>query len=249
MKIDHLLGNPVSVKVVERIEENPTTVTLCFEVSSLDPQALPGSFLMVWVPDVDEIPMSICQYDPPSLGITVKYVGEATKALSQRNIGDWIGIRGPFGRPFNLKAEHALVVGGGVGVPPLRFLTDMLLVGDIKTTLVIAAKTKDELILYDFLNRKDSNLTIEIATDDGSMGFKGVATECAKNLLETNDFDMIYACGPELMMAGLHKIAKEQRISFQASLERYMKCGCGICGTCALDPTGDLVCIDGPVFS
>ena len=249
MRIENLIGNPVSVKVMKRIEENSTTVTLYFDVPTLDSKVLPGSFLMVWVPDVDEVPMSICQYDPPSIGITVKCVGEATEALSQRRVGDWIGIRGPFGRPFSLNAGHALVVGGGVGIPPLRFLTDMLLAGDIKTTLVTAAKTKDELILYDFLNRKDSNLTVEIATDDGSMGFKGFATELAQNLLETDDFDMIYTCGPELMMADLHKIAKKQRISFQASLERYMKCGCGICGTCALDPTGDLVCIDGPVFS
>jgi len=243
------MGNPVSVKVMKRIEDNPTTVTLYFDVPTLDPQALPGSFLMVWIPDVDEVPMSICQYDPPSIGITVKNVGEATETLSQRKIGDWIGIRGPFGQPFSLKAGHALVVGGGVGVPPLRFLTDTLLARGIKTTLVIAAKTKDELILYDFLNRKDANLTVEIATDDGSMGFKGFATELAQNILEADDFDMIYTCGPELMMAGLQKIAKEQRIPFQASLERYMKCGCGICGTCSLDPTGDLVCIDGPVFS
>ena len=249
MRIENLMGNPVSVKILKRVEENPTTVTLYFDVPALDSQALPGSFLMVWVPDVDEIPMSICHYNPPSIGITVKCVGEATETLSQRNVGDWIGIRGPFGRPFDLNAGHALVVGGGVGVPPLRFLTGTLLASGIKTTLVIAAKTTDELILYDFLNRKDSNLTVEIATDDGSKGFKGFATELAQTLLEADDFDMIYTCGPELMMADLHKIAKERRISFQASLERYMKCGCGMCGTCALDPTGDLVCIDGPVFS
>ena len=249
MRLENLMGNPVSVKVTKRVEENPTTVTLYFDVPVLDPPALPGSFLMVWIPDVDEIPMSICHCDPPSIGISVKCVGAATKSLSQRKVGDWIGIRGPFGQPFSPNAQHALVVGGGVGVPPLRFLTYTLLARDIKTTLVIAAKTKDELILYDFLNRKDSNLTVEVATDDGSMGFKGFATELAQNLLETGNFDMIYTCGPELMMADLYKIAKELRISLQASLERYMKCGCGICGTCALDPTGDLVCIDGPVFS
>jgi dihydroorotate dehydrogenase electron transfer subunit len=204
---------------------------------------------MIWIPGIDEIPMSICKWSPPSVGITVKVVGEATEALSKKVEGDWIGIRGPFGTSFDLTSNNALLVGGGVGVPPMRFLAERLLSQGIETTLIIAAKTKDELILYDFLDRKESELTIEVATDDGSMGFKGFATELAKQLLENNEFDTIYTCGPELMMVGLYKIAKDQRISFQASLERYMKCGCGICGTCAMDPTGDLVCIEGPVFS
>jgi dihydroorotate dehydrogenase electron transfer subunit len=59
----------------------------------------------------------------------------------------------------------------------------------------------------------------------------------------------MYTCGPELMMVGLYDLAKKRKIGFQASLERFMKCGCSICGTCAMDPTGQLVCADGPVFT
>ncbi len=249
MKIEHLMGNPTSVKISKRVEENPSTVSLYFEISDSYSPILPGEFLMVWIPGVDEIPMSICLWTPPIVGITVKSVGEATEALAQRDVGDWIGIRGPFGRSFNADSYNALVVGGGVGMPPLRFLVDSLLSKEVKTTLVIAAKTKDELILYDFMKRKDSNLKVEIATDDGSMGFKGFATQLTERLLENHEFDTIYTCGPELMMVGLYEIAKEHRVKFQASLERFMKCGCGICGTCAMDPVGDLVCKDGPIFS
>jgi dihydroorotate dehydrogenase electron transfer subunit len=81
------------------------------------------------------------------------------------------------------------------------------------------------------------------------MGYKGLATEIAEDLIKNTRSDTIYTCGPELMMVGLLKIAEKENLRFQASLERYMKCGCGICGTCALDPTGDLVCKEGPVFT
>ncbi|MGY5853334.1 MAG: dihydroorotate dehydrogenase electron transfer subunit [Candidatus Thorarchaeota archaeon] len=249
MRTEHLMGNATSVKISKRVEENSSTVSLYFELPDSYSAISPGEFLMIWVPSVDEIPMSICSWSPPTIGVTVKSVGDATEALSEKKEGDWIGVRGPFGRPFYLDSYNALVVGGGVGVPPLRFLVDTLLSIEVNTTLVVAAKTKDELILYDFLKRKNPNLTVEIATDDGSMGFKGFATELAENLLKNQEFDTIYTCGPELMMAGLHRLSTEYRVKFQASLERYMKCGCAICGTCAMDPTGDLVCKDGPVFT
>ena len=81
------------------------------------------------------------------------------------------------------------------------------------------------------------------------MGHKGLAPEATKEFLARETPDTIYTCGPELMMFGLYELAKAHKIAFQASLERFMKCGCGICGTCALDPTGDLVCLEGPVFN
>jgi dihydroorotate dehydrogenase electron transfer subunit len=81
------------------------------------------------------------------------------------------------------------------------------------------------------------------------LGFKGFATKAVEKLVNASDFDTMYTCGPEIMMAGLHNIARKSKIQFQASLERFMKCGCGICGTCAMDPTGQLVCADGPVFT
>lgn len=251
MRTEHLMGNATSVKVKERVEENPSTVSLYFDLPDSYSAIQPGEFLMIWVPGVDEIPMSISFWQPPTAGVTVKRIGEATEALVGKIVGDWIGVRGPFGRPFHVEigSESALVVGGGVGVPPLRFLLNELLSREIRTTVVVAAKTKDELILYDFLKQDRDLLRVEIATDDGSRGFKGFATELAEDLLLDNQYDTIYTCGPELMMAGLHKIAKRSGIKIQASLERFMKCGCGICGTCALDPTGELVCKDGPVFN
>lgn len=210
---------------------------------------LPGQFFMIWIPGIDEIPMSISAQDESSLSITVLPLGEATQKLCSLTAGDWIGIRGPFGSSFDMTSKKVLVIGGGVGMAPLRPLVYTLLKQNTEVTLLIAAKTKDELVFFnEYSGISSSKFSLELSTDDGSLGYKGLATEAAKVLLQENEYDMLYTCGPELMMAGLYRLSQEFKTPVQASLERFMKCGCGICGTCAMDPTGHLVCVDGPVF-
>lgn len=249
MKMDELMGNPSSVRISRVISETHRSKSLKFSLKN-PIEFQPGQFIMVWVPGVDEIPMSVSFWNPPEMGITVQSIGEATQVLVSMSKGDWIGIRGPFGNPFSTNSRRALVVGGGVGIAPLRPLVYNLLARGSEVTLVNAAKTKRELIfLEEFENLNHPNLNVEIATDDGTMGFQGFATDAVVKILDGNEFDRMYTCGPEMMIAGLHAIAKQGKIRFQASLERFMKCGCGICGTCAMDPTGQLVCREGPVFT
>jgi dihydroorotate dehydrogenase electron transfer subunit len=97
MKTRNLLGDPVSVKILNTVQENSRDRTLYFKTHQPNLEATPGQFLMVWVPRSDEIPMGICHFDHESIGFTVRQVGEATRALSTLDEGDWIGIRGPFG--------------------------------------------------------------------------------------------------------------------------------------------------------
>lgn len=249
MKMDELMGNPVSVKITEAVTETSQSKTLYFPMRNKI-EFYPGQFVMVWVPGVDEVPMSVSSWSPPEMGITVRSIGEATESLVSMKKGDWIGIRGPFGNPFSMNCTSALIVGGGVGIAPLRPLVYTLLDRGTEVTLVNAARTKNELIFFsEFESNENSNLTVEIATDDGSLGFKGFATEFVETILAEHDFDQLYTCGPEVMMAGLYSMTMKKKMGFQASLERFMKCGCGICGTCAVDPTGQLVCKDGPVFT
>jgi dihydroorotate dehydrogenase electron transfer subunit len=174
MKMDELMGNPVSVQISRVITETPRSKTLQFSLEG--PIAFqPGQFVMVWVPNVDEVPMSISSWDSPEMGITVQSIGDATQALVSMSKGDWIGIRGPFGNPFSTNSKKSLVVGGGVGIAPLKPLVYNLLDGGSEVTLVLAAKTENELIyLEEFENLKHSNLKVEIATDDGSLGLKGL---------------------------------------------------------------------------
>jgi dihydroorotate dehydrogenase electron transfer subunit len=247
--MEQLLGKPISVKVSTRIEETKRITTLLFDLPNTPLEIYPGQFFMVWVPGVDEIPMSISLWDSPTAGISIQNVGEATNALTKLNKGEWLGIRGPFGSHFSVDSEKPLVVGGGIGMAPLRPLVYNLLKQDAEITLLVAARTKDQLLFYDFTESADSNLHVEIATDDGSMGYKGLATKIAEDIVRNTRFDTIYTCGPELMMVGLFNLAQKMNLRFQASLERHMKCGCGICGTCAMDPTGVLVCREGPVFT
>ena len=250
MKMDHRMGNPQSVRVSNVVKETKTARTIMFEMSEFEISFAPGQFLMIWVPGVDEIPMSVSLWEPPTVGVTVLPIGEATESLCAMKKNDWLGVRGPFGSSFTLESKKALVVGGGVGMAPLRPLVYSLLGKIVPVTLLIAAKTKQDLIFFDeFSKVTDDKLMVKIATDDGSEGYRGLATDAADEVLQEEAFDTVYTCGPELMMHGLYESVKERRMGFQASLERFMKCGCGVCGTCALDPTGSLVCVDGPVYS
>jgi dihydroorotate dehydrogenase electron transfer subunit len=86
-----------------------------------------------------------------------------------------------------------------------------------------------------------------ITTDDGSLGIRGFTTDALKGLLKEESFDCVYTCGPEMMMKKVFGLCKEFGVECQASLERYMKCGIGVCGQCCID--GLRVCKDGPVFS
>ena len=249
MDIEERMGRPTSVQITDTATESLTATTLLFHRPATIQEYQPGQFLMVWIPKVDEIPMSISFWSQSKIGITVQPVGEATEALVSLNADDWIGIRGPFGSGFVLDSKSALIVGGGIGLAPLRPLTHSLLENDLTVTLLIAARTKDQLLYVDeFQSIKNDRFTLLISTDDGSEGSKGLATEVVKEHVMNEDYDTLYTCGPELMMHDLYTIAKNKGMKVQASLERYMKCGCGICGTCAMDPTGAMVCQDGPVF-
>jgi dihydroorotate dehydrogenase electron transfer subunit len=239
-----------SVEVSRIVKENSIVRTLFFDLPRPELGVQAGQFLMVWIPGIDEIPMSISSWDAPTASITVLPIGEATQALTDLSKGQLVGVRGPFGASFRLTSKNALVVGGGIGIAPLRPLVHDLLGQGCDVTLIAAAKTATELVfIEEFEKNTSSRFELRIATDDGSLGFKGFATEDTEEFLAENQVDTIYTCGPEPMMAKLFDIAKEKNVGFQASLERFMKCGCGICGTCAMDPNGELVCVDGPIFT
>jgi len=237
------------VKIQEVKKESPTVKTFTFQ-DKLCARAEPGQFVMVWIPGVDEIPMSLSTISPKGLtSITAAEVGEATKALHQRSQGEALGIRGPYGNGFTLTSGNVMIVGGGTGLVPLMPLTEKIVRPATKITFLLGAKTKDELLFLDRIEHMLSTVNAEIiaTTEDGSYGLKGVVTDQAKQKLAKERFDMIYACGPEQMMHKMFLLAERYDTPLQASLERIMRCAVGLCGSCVI---GRLrVCRDGPVLT
>lgn len=241
---------PQIVNIKEIIVETPTIKTFKFDWD-MDKYGIPnpGEFVMVWNFN-NEKPMSISYIDEDKqeLGITVKNIGEFTSQLHDLDVGSQIGIRGSYGNgfSFDLKDKRILAIGGGVGMAPINSVSSKLIENN-NVDIISAAVTKDELLFVDSLT--ELGATVYPCTDDGSEGFKGFATDCAKDLIKDNTYDMAFVCGPEIMMKGIYDILEEAGIKSQFSLERYMKCALGICGQCCVDNTGWRICVEGPVFS
>ena len=241
-------------RIIDIVNETPTVKTIEFMDRDIA-RSKPGQFLMTWIPCVDEIPMSISSKSNSGIcAITVKKVGEATSRLHEMQRGDRIGIRGPYGNGFKIQDGPSILVGGGTGLAPLTVLAEELVQKQQKTTFVAGAKTGEELLFQERLKElssKNNNFDLQFATDDGTTGEKCLASDLAAKILreKKNAIKNVYACGPEMMMVKIFHEAEKLGIEMQASLERYMKCGIGLCGQCVLDPIGALVCHDGPVFS
>jgi len=244
----HIKNNVLRiVRIVKAKVEARDVKTLYFR-DDLCSQAEPGQFIMAWIPNVDEIPLSISSASNGLASVTVKDVGEATHAMNQMERGDILGIRGPFGSHFKIMGRSALIVAGGIGAAPLLILADRLLSRNVRVTFIEGAKTHSEIIFRDQLGflRDKYGLEVIFATDDGTYGLRGTAVDVAEEVLSKKRFDSLYACGRESMLRKLYCLAEKYSIPMQASLERIMRCAIGICGSCVMGRYR--VCRDGPVF-
>ena len=230
----------IVVEVLKTVEETPDIVTLYF--TSIG-SAYPGQYIMVWLPGVDEIPMSLSTIGN-TYSISIRVVGDATRALAALKIGDRIGVRGPYGNSYRITGRKPLLIGGGVGIASLAPLAEEMVKKGIKPTFLMGVRSSSHLLFKDRLTRLGCDLLV--STDDGSDGYPGYASVYAADLLEKKEFDQLYVCGPELMMAKVFSEAEKHCIPIQASLERFFKCGIGLCGSCAIGPYR--VCKDGPIF-
>ena len=240
--------NHTTIVTIEKvIDETPTVRTLVFSDDVMS-NVLPGQFAMVWIPGINELPMSVMiSKEPGKAAFTVRKHGPASTGLFNVKEGQQIGIRGPYGNSFDLKEGKLLLVGGGTGlVPMMRLLTFVKPTDDV--TVLIGAKSKDEVFFENLANSilENNPHKVIVSTDDGSYGEKGFVTDLVEKLVDEFHFDGVYVCGPEIMMYKTVQSAHSRNIFVQASLERMMKCGVGICGSCCIGE--DLVCRDGTVF-
>jgi len=231
---------PVSNIVKKVVEENKEVRTIFLENNI--PGVMPGQFVMVWLPDVDEKPLAL-SYLNGEAAITVQRKGKFTDELFKLKKGDYIGMRGPYGNGFDVDVcKKPCIIAGGLGMVPLAPLAEKL--ARKKPVIIMGAASNGKFI---FKKRMERVGKVECTTDDGSCGRKCFASDVLEEVITREKVDVVYGCGPEMMLKKVYEICRKNKVECQLSLERYMHCGFGVCGSCAID--GFRVCIDGPVFS
>ncbi len=242
-----------SVEMAKVISNKNITANICdmvLECPEIAAQAKAGQFVEVYTGSKEYLlarPISICEITENGLRLVFQVVGKGTEIFSNLKAGDEVKLLGPCGNGYNLKKDKsALLVGGGIGVPPLLETVKQLGGGRV----VLASRSSELSILED--DFKKAGAEVYIATDDGSAGFKGNAVQLLREKGLTAD--VVYSCGPKIMLKFLTEYAIEKNMECQVSMEERMACGIGACVGCVVKiKSGDdwehkKVCKDGPVF-
>jgi dihydroorotate dehydrogenase electron transfer subunit len=207
--------------------------------------ALPGQFVMLWHAEFGARPFSVYQDEDDRFALTIARIGDFTSQLFGASVGENLGYFGPYGKPFDIRGSHLALVGGGYGSAPLTFVAKAAAAKGVASELIIGAAVQTSLLYRERTETK--GVTKHFCTDDGSFGFKGFTTDKLDQLLKSDpSIDMVYTVGPELMMKKVVEICDDHDVDCQISLERYIKCGFGLCGSCCVDPTGFRMCMEGP---
>lgn len=241
-------NKPTVVPITEIVKETPKIRTIKTKVPKIASNTSPGQFMMVWVIGVDEIPMAVSSArEDGTVSFAVEKVGEATEKLHELEEGNLVGLRGPYGNSFDLSGDELLIIGGGCGMAPLAFTAERAVEKGKNVTVLISAESGDDLLFKSRIENLD--LDLFLGTEDGSQGVKGVTTDVLREALPEKDYDSCLICGPEQMMVSVAEFIEEENIPMQISLNRIIKCGVGLCGSCSLDSSGLRVCEEGPIFS
>ncbi|MBQ5562842.1 MAG: dihydroorotate dehydrogenase electron transfer subunit [Clostridia bacterium] len=211
----------------------------------------PGQFVQILVPSKTlRRPISVCDVENDTIRLVFEIRGEGTQILSETKVGEFINIIAPLGKGFDIDPDKKTIfIGGGIGVPPMLYSAKQC---GKNATVINGFRNQKAVILEEDFKSFAGNVII--TTDDGSYGIHGFVTQPLQEYIK--NADMVCACGPMPMLKNISKIAKENNIPCQISLEQRMACGVGACLGCAvavLDENGSQtykhVCKDGPVFN
>ncbi len=259
---DPMLPQPYSVREVAK--ETPDTFTLRLEPENMANASVfqPGQFSMLWAFGVGELPISISG-DPgvhDRLVYTVRSVGQATHSLVNQQVGDSVGVRGPFGTGWPADAARGrdvIIVAGGIGLAPLRPLIYHILRNRKeygRLVLLYGTRSPRELLyrkeLASWARNRETQVLVTV--DYGGLGWRGhvgVVTTLFKYARLQPATSVAMVCGPEIMMRFVTRELENQGLSrdnIYLSMERNMKCAVGFCGHCQYGP--HFICKDGPVF-
>lgn len=249
----------VDCEIKAHQEAAPGHYRMALHCPDIAKEALPGQFCMIEVrPGYHPFlrrPMSIERIFRDGISILYKVEGEGTRLLSGYRTGQSLNVQGPLGKPFPLPGEgkRSILVGGGIGVAPLPGLAERLMREAGRTPEIVLAARTDSLLLCgkDFAQMR---CRVTLATDDGSAGMKGFASDALRTLKPGPD-TVVYCCGPMPMMRAVHDVCEELGALCYASLEALMACGDGVCMGCVVEANVEIeaermvrVCADGPVF-
>jgi NAD(P)H-flavin reductase len=265
VKIDSLLA-PYWAEIVEIVPEAEGIVTIWLRFLDQTLQErysfAAGQFNMLYLPGYGEAAISISSdpQRPELIGHTIRFVGNVTRAVSRLQIGDTIGVRGPFGTAWPLETYQGrdiVIAAGGIGLASLRpVIYQILNQRDLygRVVLLYGARTPSDLLYSTEFSTWEDNqvevLTTVDRADESWLGQVGVVPMLFYRLRLDTDSTVVFSCGPEIMMRfvvfeGLARRIPHHRIYL--SLERNMKCGQGFCGHCQYGPF--FICKDGPVYS
>ena len=255
MRLEDIIRKKLDQELV--IEHNKKIADGVYEMLLAGDTSLitaPGQFINIAVPGFYlRRPISICDWDEKSVTIIYKVVGKGTDAMSTMKPGDTLSCLMGLGNGFDVDStgDHVLLVGGGVGTPPMYGLAKELLKKQKKVTVVLGfASKKDAFYIEKFeelgKSISGSEIEVRVATVDGSLGTKGFVTDCLEGLDTVTDY---CACGPIPMLKALYGYY-DGKITGQLSFEERMGCGFGACVGCSIaTKSGNKkVCKDGPVF-
>ena len=225
--------------------------SMWIDTEKIAENAKPGQFISVYSKDGSRLlprPISICEVDGSRLRIVYRVVGKGTEEFSAYKAGEVLDIQGPLGNGFTLFDKKAILMGGGIGIPPMLELAKQL-----RCEKDIVVGYRDELFLIDDLSKYGN---VVIATEDGSTGTKGNVIDAVRE--NALDCEVIYACGPKPMLRAIKQYAEENGIEAYLSMEEKMACGIGACLACVCRTTevdehsqvhNTRVCKEGPVFN
>jgi len=240
-----ILDNKYKILLNEEIAKD--TYKLMFAIDFKD-KISPGQFINIKIEDSYKFllrrPISVCDCTKSTLTIIYKILGEGTKVLSEKKENEYLDILLPLGNGFKINKEHKsqLLIGGGVGIPPLYLLGKRLKENNIKFKVVLGFNTLDDIFLVEEF--KALGASVFVSTIDGSFGTKGNVIDTIKQ--RNIDYEYYYTCGPKKMLMSLAKSNKLGQLSF----EERMGCGFGACMGCSCKTKTSYVriCKEGPVL-
>lgn len=260
--------NPRAVQVKAEVISNKRVGSyhhMVFAVEGMAQSARPGNFVAISVGGESSslvLRRAFAIYrssDKGSAGGVIELViaphGQGSMWLASRNVHDTVDMVGPLGTSFGIPTEpvRALLVGGGYGSAPLFGLAELLKSRGCRVDMVLGASSAAKI--YAPLEGKRSVSSMTLTTDDGSAGLHGRVSDALPQLIEANESEIIYSCGPMAMLQSIQTIADKYDLIHQASVEESMACGIGVCMTCVVPLRGadgvvrmSRTCIDGPVM-